>query len=71
MAKRKELVQNRGQLANLMTKLEAGKSQTKVGDMRQALKILKNLDRECTKKGYKSILVMLRREVRDEVKAGK
>lgn len=74
MGKRKELVDSPMKLAALLTKIEGGKSQIKVGDMRQAVKIIIDLEAALRVAGYKSILVMLRKKAQakaDKVKKAK
>jgi hypothetical protein len=65
---KKQIVKDRQQLASIIAQIEGGKSQIKIGDVRQALKILKTVDLQLTKTGYKSVLVMLRKEVIREAK---
>lgn len=62
MAVRKSFVETRGQYANELTKMEGGKSSVKAGDGREWLRRMVKLDAELTFKGYKSALIMLRRE---------
>lgn len=69
MACRKQIVENRSQLANLMTKLEGGKSTMEVGDGREFLRKFKELEKYCYLKGYKSPAIMLRREAVAEAEA--
>jgi hypothetical protein len=60
--KRKTIVKDRNELANILAKLEGGKSQAKVADVRQAMKLLVSLEAAGIAKGRKSIFMMLRRE---------
>lgn len=69
MACRKQIVKNRNELASLQAMLEGGKSEAKVGDHRQSLRLLKQLEKWLIVKGYKSAVMMIRREAREEVKA--
>lgn len=59
---RKPIVKDRADLANLMTKLEGGKSNMKVGDSREFLKKLVHLEKAGYMTGKLSIFAMLRRE---------
>lgn len=59
---RKPIVKDRAALANLMTKLEGGKSSMKVGDSREFLKKLVHLEKAGYMTGKLSIFAMLRRE---------
>ena len=61
---RKSIVKDRSELANVLTLVESGKSQIKVGDMRQALKALVAIEAAGILKGRKSIFMMLRKESR-------
>ncbi len=61
---RKSIVKDRSDLANVLTLCEAGKSQIKVGDMRQALKALVAIEAAGYLKGKKSIFAMLRKEAK-------
>lgn len=61
---RKSIVKNRSELANVLAIAEAGKSQAKVGDLRQALKALIAIEAAGILKGRKSIFSMLRKEAR-------
>lgn len=69
MAKRKRIVKDRAEIANLITKREGGKSQSKVGDTRQQLKILKNLEVQSILNGAASVVLLIRKEARKEAKA--
>ncbi len=62
MGVRKQIVKDRSQLANVMAKLEGGKSEISVGDMRQALKLLVAVEAAGYKVGRKSIMTMLRKD---------
>ena len=57
------------QLAAILAKLEGGKSQIKIGDMRQAMKMMIALDSALHVAGYKSALIMLRRKAVQQAKA--
>lgn len=61
---RKSVVKNRSELASVLAKIEAGKSQAKIADIRQLLKILIALDAAGIISGRKSIFAALRRESR-------
>ena len=63
---RKHIVKNRAALANLMAKMEGGKSQAKIGDIRQLLKILVNLEVQSILEDKESILEMLRKEAEEK-----
>lgn len=59
---RKSMVRDRGHLANVLTTLEGGKSESNIGDNRQFLKLLVKYDANATLQNKKSPLMMLRRE---------
>jgi len=59
----------RATVANLLTILEGGKSQAKVGDVRQLLKLLILAEVQCLKTKQPSILLALRKEARIKAKA--
>lgn len=59
---REEIVKDRAELANLITKLEGGKSSAKVHHIREAFKKLVHLEKQGYIEGKKSIFAMLRRE---------
>lgn len=59
---KEEMVKDRAALANLMTKLEGGKSSMIVGDSREYLKKLVHLEKKAILEGKKSVLAMLRKE---------
>ena len=59
---RKITVTNRNKLASMICKLEGGKSEIKIGDMRQALKMIVVLEAALIVKGHRSGLMVLRRE---------
>lgn len=61
-SKRVRLAKNRADLANILTKLEGGKSSIKVGDMRQVLKLLVHFEANGYNDGACSVLAMLRKE---------
>ena len=63
---RKHIAKNRAALANLMAKLEAGRSQAIAGDIRQLLKILVNLEVQSILEDKESILEMLRKEAEEK-----
>ena len=69
MATRKEIADSPMKLAALLTKMEGGTSEIKVADMRQAMKLMVDLDAALTVAGYKSALVMLRRKAAAKAKA--
>ena len=69
MAARKRLVKDRKELANMMCKLEAGRSQIKVGDAREALRLLVGLEATGYLASRTSIFVMLRKEAVELAKA--
>lgn len=69
MAARKQLVKDRSHLANVLAKIEGGKSEIKIGDMRQALRLLKKVEVAGFAIGAKSIFKMLREEAVVEGKA--
>jgi hypothetical protein len=62
MAARKQLIRNRNHYAQVLTTLEGGKSSIKMGDMRQALRLVVEFEAELYRRGYKSALLILRRE---------
>jgi predicted transcriptional regulator len=70
MAK-KNLVKDSQALSSLIARIEGGKSEIKIGDIRQAIKILRNLDRFATLEGLRSPLTMLRKQVLKDVKGKK
>lgn len=57
----KSLVHDAKAYANLMTKLEGGKSSVKVGDMRQTIKLMTNLETALILAQYKSAILIIRR----------
>lgn len=59
---RKTVVKDRTELAKVMTKFESGKSQSKIGDVREIFKKLIALEAAGYVAGRKSIMTMLRRE---------
>lgn len=61
MSKPRKDAPTKSQLSNMLTKLEAGKSQIKVGDMRQAMSLLVLLEAAFINAGYKSSLLPLRK----------
>ena len=63
-----KLVETRGALANQLAKLEKGKSQAKVGDIREALRLLIELEVIGISVRARSIMIMLRKEARDIAK---
>lgn len=65
MRGRKSLISDRDKYASILAKLEAGKSSVKIGDMRQVMKLLVTLEATLIKAGYKSGLMVLRREARE------
>ena len=67
MAK-KPMVANERELASLIAKAEDGKSQAKIGDIRQAIKILKKADVAATLASRRSPLTMLRKMAIAEAK---
>lgn len=62
MASRKQVVKDRADLANVVTKFEKGKSQVKVGDVREVLRILVGIEAAGYVKGHKSVFMMMRKE---------
>lgn len=68
MAGRKKIVETPMQYAALLTKMEGGKSQIKVGDMRQALRLMRALETSLILSGYRSALLMIRREAVEQAK---
>ena len=65
---RKQLVTSRAQYANLLTKLEGGKSNVKVGDMRETLRLVVGLEATLIVAGHKSALLILRKEAVEKAK---
>ena len=65
--KRKSVVENRGQLVNLICKKEKTTHQATVNAYRNAFKLLVEMDEKATLEGKKSIICMLRREVRERI----
>lgn len=61
---RKSVVKNRSELASVLAKIEAGKSQAKIPDIRQLLKIMVALEAVGIISRRKSIFIALRREAR-------
>lgn len=59
----------RSAVANLIAILEGGKSQAKVGDVRQILKILIQMETNAIKAKTPSPLLALRKEARIKAKA--
>lgn len=57
------------QLSAMCALIEGGKSQIKMGDWRQAIKILKKVDLKATLEGKRSPLTMLRKSVLADAKA--
>jgi len=68
---RKKLVADRNNYASILTKLEGGKSQIKLCDMRQAIKLMVSLEAALILTGHRSALLMLRKEALEKVKAQK
>lgn len=68
---RKKIVVDRNNLASILTKLEGGKSQIKLGDMRQAMKLIVTLEAALIATGHKSVLLMLRKEAMAKAKSAK
>lgn len=62
MASRKETVISRNDLANKLAKLELGKTEAKVGDVRELLKRLVQLEAAGYVASRKSALLKLRKE---------
>lgn len=62
MARRKDIVKTRSELANVLAKLEKGKTEAKVGDIRQVLKWLVSVEAAGYLIRRKSILIMLRKD---------
>ncbi len=61
--KRKQLVKNSMEYATLMTKMEGGKSQINIADMKQAISLMKKLEVALILRGgYRSALLTIRRE---------
>lgn len=71
MAERKKVLTTRNQFASILTKLEGGKSQMKIGDARQALSLMVALEEALILKGYKSAMMVLRKEAVAKAKAFK
>lgn len=67
MAKKPALTTER-ELASIIAKAEGGKSQASIGDIRQAIKILKKADLAATVAGRRGPLTMLRKMVLAEAK---
>lgn len=59
--KRKQLVHSKREYANLITRLEAGKSQLKNHEMIEAIAIMEKLEVMIIQKGMKSAVLMIRR----------
>lgn len=68
MAQRKTVVKSRTELAKVMTKFEGGKSQAKIGDVREMFKKLIALEAAGYLANRKSIFTMLRKEAVAEAK---
>ena len=64
--KRKVFVKNRNHYASLLCKLESGKSSIKIGDMREALKIIIAFEVDLIKTKKRSALLMLRKEAKEK-----
>lgn len=62
------MAKNRQQYASLLAKLEGGKSEARIGDIRQILKLQKDLELQMVLMGYKSLLLGIRREAVAEAK---
>lgn len=62
MGKRKCLAENPTKLAAIACKLEGGKSQIKMGDMNQAMKLIVAFETALTVAGYKSAIMMLKKK---------
>lgn len=62
MAARKQIVKSRSHLANMLAKVEEGKSEATVGDIRQILKWMVMLEAGGYLIRRKSIFTMLRKE---------
>ena len=69
MPKRKQIAETPMELAAILTKLEGGKSQIKIGDMRQAMKMMITLETALQVAGYKSAMMLLRRKAVQQAKA--
>jgi hypothetical protein len=65
---KRPFVKNERELASLIALAEDGKSQAKIGDIRQAIKILKMADLAATLQGRRSPLTLLRKMVLSEAK---
>lgn len=63
-AKRKDLTSSQREYASLLAKLEGGKSQASIGDVRQLRKIMVSLEAALILAGYKSELLKMRAEAR-------
>ncbi len=66
---RKETVKNLMDYANKLTKLEGGKSQARVHDVRELLALMVKMDAKATVKGHKSAIMVLRRSAVQKAKA--
>lgn len=65
---KQNLVNDRAELVNLLARLERTKNQAHIQALRRAFKLLKELDLSATTQGFKSPLLMLRKEVLETVK---
>lgn len=71
MSKQKNFVADRNQLVNLLTKEEGTKRQATVNAMRNAFKLLIQIDMKATMMGLRSPLTLLRKESLAKIKAKK
>lgn len=58
------MFKDRADLVNQLAQFEAGRSEARVGDLRQIFKLLIEFDAHSMVNGQKSVLIMLRREAR-------
>jgi len=63
-AKKKDLTSSPREYASIIAKLEAGKSQASIGDIRQVRKLMVSLEAALILSGYKSELLKMRAEAR-------
>lgn len=71
MSKRKEMVPTVNKLASLIAELEGGKSESRIGDIRQILKLVVDMDAKATRMGMRAPLTMLRKIAINKARASK
>ena len=65
---RRSIVNNRAELANILAKLEGGKHQAIVADIREVLKLMVALETALIVRGYKSANLIIRREALEKAR---